>query len=574
MCGIAGQFALGSHLTEEFDWINRAIEKLIHRGPDSQSIRNFGRYSIAHTRLAIIDLTDDANQPFENDEGVLIFNGEIYNFKELAKEFGLIDLKTQSDTEVLFRLLQLGENFDIVKIRGMFSFAYWDKKKNVLKLARDHIGQKPLYYGVKNDTLYFSSYATHVFEVVGGSLSDEGLSQYESLQVNFAGKTLFERVQEIPPGHLLEVQGHKLELTRYWKPEVTRQIQFSREELLELIDQAVRRTLIADVNIGITLSGGLDSALVSGFAARFGQFSLYHGLYANEKDCDESLYAASQARFLSSKVTLVNLSSAQFDSDVIDTLNALDVPTSGPGSVGQFAVAREISKKNKVCLGGLGGDELFCGYSRYFLLDSGFQDSKILNGYEDLKNRFRSVPERENTLVKYFSLISRDSVEKLVSGKYKDEPAYNSFFQWVSQSIPFWMELQPMKLAMLIDQLVILPGLLHVEDGVSMNFGLEGRLPLIDVDLLNFANNLDLKLILESGPKAALRLIAKEFVSPSISSRQDKMGFPVPLNRWIEQKKLPIFSSHLDAAPLNNQWGRESWGKASLRAFKSRNKLL
>ncbi len=569
MCGIAGQLKLNSIPIQDTSWVDAAQQKLLRRGPDSQGMRNFGTYAAAHTRLAIIDLSDAANQPFEDEKGILVFNGEIYNFQDLAREYRLSGLKTQSDTEVLFHLLNRPEGLPLTKLRGMFSFAYFDKAGQSLIMARDHLGQKPLYYGINDQSLFFSSKAGHVFEAVGGGISNEGLSQYKSLQLNFAGHTLFDRVFELPPGYFLEVKANEITLTRYWSPSVTQDnVELNEQHLSDLLHQSVARTLVADVSIGIALSGGLDSSLVAGVASTFGDYPLFHGRYFEEPDCDESTYALAQARLLNQNLQIVNLSAGQFDNDFAATMEALDVPCAGPGAVGQYAVSREVSRSHKVVLSGLGGDELFGGYARYFLMDEKLHQSPILNGYGPLRKRLSSLPPSSDSIAKYYSLISRDDPSKLQSRAYLDEFSYQSFREWIIKAVPGWEDMHPLKIAMLIDQLIFLPGLLHVEDGVTMNFGTEGRLPLIDVDLLMYANSLSLNAVLKNGPKYPLKRVAKRLVDPTILNRVDKMGFPLPLNRWVESGQVPNFMSFPGFHDSVNQWDRQIWGNASLSAFK------
>jgi asparagine synthase (glutamine-hydrolysing) len=571
MCGIAGQYLMQQSEPSNSEWVEESIKRLIRRGPDSQNIRELNNFTAVHTRLAIIDLTADANQPFGDDDNLLVFNGEIYNYKELARDFRIASLRTKSDTEVLFRLLLDEKPSQILSsLRGMFAFAYYQKKHNSLLLARDHVGQKPLFYGIHAGSLFFSSKASHVFEAVGGDISDLGLDQYQKFQLNFSGVTLYNRVFELPPGHFLVVANGKIQVTRYWNPhEGGQQEKTDFEELSFLLRQAVDRTLISDVPVAATLSGGLDSSLVAGLARQNHNLPLFHGRYAEEKDCDESQYAIRQSEFMKNVLNIVELSQDQFDRDFRNTILALDTPKAGPGAVGQFAVAREISQKYKykVSIGGLGGDEIFCGYARYFLMDSSTYGFNILKEYSGLKEKVAITSKYSNNLERYFALISRQDQLELDNGSFRNSHAFQSFENWITKSMPDWKHMHPIKLAMIIDQLIVLPSLLHVEDGVGMFFGLEGRLPLVDVDLLEFANRLHIKLHISTGPKSLLKILAADYVHRSILDREDKMGFPVPVDRWSAngnfRESLHYFRP-LGAGPLSN---RKIWGNASFQVF-------
>lgn len=566
MCGIAGQLLLDKSGQHNFDWFRDSVNVLKHRGPDSDGNLKLDNFIMSHTRLAIQDLSGNAGQPFYDSNFALVFNGEIYNFQEIRNELREVKYKSASDTEVLFEFLKKYGAAQITRLRGMFAFAFYDVRNNSLLLARDHTGQKPLYYGSKGCNFFFSSLSTHVAEATGAELSTEGLNQYDALQFNFGGTTLFESVKELPPGYTLEIRGGKSTLARYWSPTpkfITQNVDY--EYLEFLLMQAVRRTLISDVEIALTISGGLDSSIVAGLANTMNTHALFHGRYRGEVGCDESKFAINQANFLNSNLQVVELSAEQFDSDFLTTILALGLPTGGPGSVGQLAVARQIAKKAKVSIGGQGGDELFLGYARHYVLEPDHWDSPILSNYSPMKSKLNEIPAKSSKIDRYFHLLYRGIKGGHETTAYRE--TLKEFQTWVEGYCSNWKEMDGMNLASLIDQATFLPSLMHVEDSVTMQYGLESRTPFLDVDLIEYVNSLTQSTKIADGPKGILKKISKEYVDPSILRRDDKMGFPVPLNDWIEKGLVPRVQSHIPLSNGHGKWSREAWGEASKSVF-------
>lgn len=569
MCGIAGQFLLDKSGAQNLLWFKDSVNVLKHRGPDSEGTFKSENLLLSHTRLAIQDLSSNAGQPFCDSNFALVFNGEIYNFQEIRDVLGEVKFKSLSDTEVLFEFLKKYGTAQITKLRGMFAFAFYDIRNNNLLLARDHTGQKPLYYGRQGSNFFFSSLSTHVAEATGTEVSLQGLRQYDALQFNFGGTTLFESVKELPPGYTLEIRDGKFTLARYWSPTpkfITQKVDY--EYLEFLLMQAVRRTLISDVDVALTVSGGLDSSLVAGLANTMNTHTLFHGRYRGEAACDESAFASNQASFLNSSIKIVELSAEQFDSDFLPTIMALGLPTGGPGSVGQFAVAREIAKQAKVSIGGQGGDELFLGYARHYVLEPELWGSPILSNYAPMKDKLKEIPTESNKLQRYFHLLYRGTKGGHETKQYRE--TLKEFQTWVEDYCSNWKEMDGMSLASLIDQATFLPSLMHVEDGVTMHYGLESRTPFLDVDLIEYVNSLTQNTKISKGPKGMLKKISEKYVDPSILKRDDKMGFPVPLNDWINKGLLPTIRGYIPLTKGYEKWSREVWGEASKSAFLKR----
>jgi asparagine synthase (glutamine-hydrolysing) len=573
MCGFAGAFSLndGPLKSSTSTWVANSKSRLSHRGPDGHGYAHGETFSVCHFRLAIVDLSSEADQPIERNGRILIYNGEIYNFKELGHKY-FPSKPYVSDTVLLFDLL-LNFGKEIVhELRGMFSFVFYDIDTRYLLAGRDHFGQKPLYYSKKANELVFSSIASHLGELVGFELSSEGLEQYKVLQTTFGGTTMFKNIYEIPPGHLIEFQFDQFRLEKYWRyPEPLETLTMDWEEKAsDLLVNAVNRCLLSDVPVTSVLSGGLDSALVSGIAAKLGKISeLYHGRFEGYPNFDESNFAKIQSSYLGIPLRIEELHSEQFDQDFVKTLHALDLPLAGPGSVNQYRVAAKIAKRYKVSLGGQGGDEFFHGYARYYVFDHQDKPLSILKGYESLIARGSIVG---TNLERYFNVIRRTADSEFIQKDKLHHRVFEQLEDYLKQVFPNFAEYSMEDLGPRFDQAVILPSLLHIEDSVTMIHGLEGRLPLLDVDLIAWISGVGAREVRKFGPKGLLKKLARPFVVPEILSRSDKMGFPIPLSDWIEEGLLPEFSALAGLFQNDGIAMRQTWGSVCESEFFRRTK--
>ena len=572
MCGLVGAIALTSNfLTPEiakFVESSKFHENTCSRGPDFNKSVVSPAINLMHFRLKIMDLTDSSNQPFENDRYVLVYNGEIYNYKELAKRFSFNE-EFLSDTQFLFKLLVQEGAKAIHLLRGMYAFAFIDKLTGETLLARDQFGQKPLYFTEINGALIFGSRAEFLASLHSYELSEDGLRQYKVLQSYIGATTLYKNVFQIEPGTFTIFQkGNEKTKTRFWCPtfENRRPSTDFLHEIAFLIENAVERTLIADVDIACTASGGLDSSLIAAIASsRVKNLQAYHGRFIEDKFFDESSFAILQANFSNFNLRIIELDSYQFEKDLLPTISALGVVSSGPGSVNQYRVAKSISKNHKVFLSGQGGDEVFGGYARYFAKSSKGASQLILVGYENLveKASFHSDP-----LISYMNVIRRSPG---INPFPKDMTHQNTLAEVVDLFDDAQLDLSEIpyeRIGMFFDQLVTLPNLLSVEDSISMIHGIEGRFPLLDLDVVNYMNSLGTEILFEEGPKSLLSSSSAKYLCPEILSRTDKMGFPLPLKAWGEAGKLPLFYSFLNDKNQNAH-DRDVWGQVSLNVLNS-----
>jgi asparagine synthase (glutamine-hydrolysing) len=373
MCGIAG--IVGGRCAERAA-MARMLDALRHRGPDDEAIHVGQGATLGHRRLSIIDL-EGGRQPIGNEDGTkwIVCNGEIYNYRELMAELEAKGHRfaTRSDTEVVLHLYEeLGEAC-VERLRGMFAFAIWDDESGTLFAARDHLGQKPLFYRLADGELAFASEIKALLTLLPGAPRPnlDALHQYLALRIVAPPLTMFEGIAKLPPAHCLSyAPGRGLRVWRYWNLAYEPKLQGTEEELLEALEQqlieSVRLHMVSDVPVGAFLSGGLDSTLVVALARTHAAagamptFTLGLPYGAFDEAPAARLVAARYGTEHHEQVLVPSLLES-----LPELVHHLDEP-SDPLSVCSFLVSRLASRHVKVVLGGDGGDELFGGYDRYY----------------------------------------------------------------------------------------------------------------------------------------------------------------------------------------------------------------
>lgn len=568
MCGIFGLVS-GSPLppgaSERI--LTEGISKITHRGPDGDGfwIDKGGNVSLAHVRLAIIGL-EDGQQPMHSadDRYVITYNGEIYNYIELREELGIKNFSTSTDTEVLLKGYQKWGTRLLNKLKGMFSFAIWDKEKKVLFLARDQFGIKPLYWCYTDNKFFFSSEQKALLPFLNEiSVDLFGLSDYFTYQYTVGTKTLFSNVLQVQPGHYLRVELDKKPVeTIYWN--VNYNIDYNHteswfvERLQELTDASVMRHLRADTEIGSYASGGVDSSLLSILASQKSAKRLrsYNGRFLGQK-YDESEFAKTITEENNIDLTVIDITEDDFVDNIERVIWHLDQPTAGPGSFPQFMVSKRASKDVKVVLGGQGGDEIFGGYARYLvayfeqcikgamegtLHDGNFlvtyqsiiPNLRTLEGYKPMLREFWADGLFSDPKDRYWRLVNRSNTfgDLIKQEFYNLNATYEEFskiYLGGSSTKESYFDLMTH-----FDFKTLLPALLTVEDRMSMAHGLESRVPLLDRELIEFSATIPADIKFKNGELK--RLLKKAFfneIPKSILQRKDKMGFPVPINDWL-----------------------------------------
>ncbi len=374
MCGLAGFTGPGADAPAI---VRRMIAALAHRGPDGNGEFTDARIALGHTRLAIIDLAGGAQPRVDAESGdALIFNGEIYGYRGLAAELRNdgVELCDRSDTEVLFQMLRRsGIRQTLAKIDGMFAFAFRDGRSSTLYLARDRFGEKPLFYGLADGNLVFGSELSALR--CHPAFRDSGIDRdaafqfltYEYLPGNRSGR---EGINKLPPGHLLSFADGRIALEAYWQPphgEVPAALDEVEglARLEHLLDRSVKDRLIADVPVGIFLSGGVDSGLVAALAARHATAITAFTVKMPEVSFDETPHAVKVASHLGINHEIVELGRGDLVNAFDSVSNRLDEPLADSSLLPTFLVCQAARRRMTVALGGDGADELFAGYPNF-----------------------------------------------------------------------------------------------------------------------------------------------------------------------------------------------------------------
>ncbi|MBU0553620.1 asparagine synthase (glutamine-hydrolyzing) [Myxococcota bacterium] len=558
MCGLVG--VLERRGAADAGRVRLMTRALAHRGPDGEGVITLGPLGLGHRRLAVIDTSRRAAQPMRTSDGrfTLVYNGAIYNFQALraALEARGEVFTSQGDTEVLLRAFAAWGLDVVERLNGMFAFAVWDSLAQRLTLARDRHGIKPLYYADTPSAFLFGSEVKALLQhpALRVRVSPEALNEYFTFQNIFSDRTLFEGVHLLPAGCTLTLSPGGAPITRrYWDYHFTEDETLSEEEALgELerrFEQAVERQLVADVEIGAYLSGGIDSASVVGQAARHQprlrtftcgfDLSSASGL---ELKFDERAAAERLANAFQTEHYQVVLKAGDMERVLPELIWHLEDPRVGQSYPNLYA-AQLASRFVKVVLSGTGGDELFAGYPwRYAASGLGAR------GQEDFIARHfaywqRLVPDALRGRFFRDQTVPEDYTARVFQGVYQDQLGGTRPQDYV-------------KLALYFDTKTFLHGLLLVEDKLGMRNRIETRYPFLDNDLVELAqripiaynlhgfrhieavdeNDLSKKVGLADGKQLLRRMLARTL--PHDITQAPKQGFSAPDGSWFKGKSL------------------------------------
>jgi asparagine synthase (glutamine-hydrolysing) len=552
MCGIVGY----AGRTASFPgMLRRMCDTIVHRGPDEAGyFESDPLVALGMRRLSIIDLAG-GSQPITNEDGsvVVVFNGEIYNFRELRQQLERQGhrFRTATDTEVLAHLYEEVGHRLVDELRGMFAFALWDTRRQRLLLARDRLGIKPLYYAIRDGGIIFGS-ELKTLEAAGVAPDRPdrtAIAQFLALGYIPDPFTIYAGVEKLEPGRTLEwMPGAPIRITRYWAPPAAADASIDKEtairELRRLLSEAVRYRLIADVPIGAFLSGGIDSAAVVAEMSRqldrpVETYSIGF-LEAEFNEADAAWETAAALRTSHHSLVLT----PEVDELVEDVLAAFDEPFADSSAIPTYAVSQLAAADLKVVLSGDGGDELFGGYTRY--LDFQRRDIAVPRPVRSVIGGFaRALPGGtfgRNRLIE----LSRDA-----AGRYRGMVANALAVREggvMEDGGPVWNGLLATAFEeaadqdrigrlLLVDLLSYLPGdILTKVDRMSMAHSLEARVPLLDHHLVEFAMRIPSSLKIRNGSgKWIFRRAIEDLVPPAVMQRP-KRGFGVPLATWMTRE--------------------------------------
>lgn len=565
MCGIAGiklfNTAPAISLVERLE---SALPLQRHRGPDAQRVFCLHHAVFGHNRLSIIDLDERSHQPFCDPTGryMLVFNGEIYNFRELkngllAKGYQFI---TGSDTEILLFLLIEKGKAALEELRGCFAFAFYDRKNDYLLLARDRMGINPLLYAFTEEGVWFASEIPFLLKAgIPFSIDQAALSAYLTYSYIPGTMTMLKDVNRLAPGHFLEVTKSAEKPEAYWFPKDKRPAPESYEQgvkqVRETVTQAIVSQLEADVPLGTFLSGGVDSSIVSAVArSHFDQLRTFSIAFDGNKLLDEGPYARRVAQAIGTQHHEIRLTEQIVFDAFDDVLNAFDEPFADSSAIAVYFLSQETAKQLKVSLSGDGADELFGGYNKH----TAFLKAQRIPAWQRKAIgpvlRF-SGGHREGKIANQLRKIGK--MGELLRYNWPDQYQYLAAMIGLDTPDKLLLQPQPYLLNLpettgtlndflLLDQLMVLPGdMLKKTDLMSMRHSLEVRTPFMDKDVVRLANSLpeDWKNDRKTG-KLVLKDAFRDMLPEEVFNRP-KHGFEVPLHRWL---------SHVAPHKQNPHW--------------------
>jgi asparagine synthase (glutamine-hydrolysing) len=553
MCGILGMLCVGEHIApERFD---RMLDTLSHRGPDGRGVRTLagGSVLIGHRRLAVIDTTPAGAQPMTNeDETVwLSFNGEIYNFASLRKQ--LIDLghrfRSDSDTEVIVHAYEQWGEDCVDHLRGIFAFGLWDERRQVWFLARDPIGVKPLYYAHYGARFAFASQPKAILADTEfcPAPDPDGLRDFLAYGYLPGSASAFSGIRKLPPGHTA-VFGRNTDIAIrcYWRPCYRPSDNDSFEAAATMlrgkIEEAVRMQMVSDVPIGVFLSGGIDSSLLTAIAGRIEPGLCTFTVGFDERESDERQYARTVSDLFATRHFESVLRRPRMEERLAAMQEHFDEPFDPNGPL-PFLELAAMARANGavVALGGDGGDELFAGYLRYddFDLPAGLQHGPASTAYRWLRRHALLWPRciAPHDLERFFAYegcladpaaagIFTDDFLGRMSGRPLDS---------LADRLP--ADMPAVAAAQLADaQLYLVDHVLCKVDRASMAHGVEARVPLLDQELVIAAFSVSTHNQYRRGErKALLKNIARDYLPPEIVTDRKK-GFSSPLGTWLDER--------------------------------------
>ena len=565
MCGIAGFIGRDRDITLMLDSIN-------HRGPDDRGIFIDNNVTLGHVRLSILDLSSHGHQPMEFDNLVIVFNGEVYNFKEIRDSLREYDFYSNSDTEVVLKAFHKWGVRAVDKFIGMFAFCIYDKKNKKLFVFRDRVGVKPLYYYFDGKNFAFASEIRAIKNYKNNlEINKDALCEFFQYGYIFDEISIYKNVKKVKPGHFLEIDLEKLQIkeNEYWSvlPFFENQFNKSEEKLIneleELLVDAFSLRMVSDAPVGVFLSGGVDSSIVAAILQKhIGDISTFT-IGFEENEYNEAPFAKAVAEYIGTNhiEKYLSVNEARKILDIFPKI--YDEPFGDSSGIPTYLVS-QIAKENgvKVVLSADGGDEIFCGYSRYWIT-------------KNLGDKFFKLPFfiRKN-IANFMDLIGIDRASKFNFGVKNFYHKYNQLSEMLK--VTSWQEFyekilhsskeydlhkllhcensnsfspfergekfNPMQGMMLWDFYRYLPDDILVKvDRATMANSIEGREPMLDHRIIEFMAQVPFNLKYKNGEsKYLLKKVLERYLPKELIYRP-KQGFGIPIFEWFSKDLIKKF---------------------------------
>jgi asparagine synthase (glutamine-hydrolysing) len=535
MCGIAG--IIGSRASVEIAQV--MAQRLRHRGPDGEGVWSEPGVALAHRRLAILDLSEAGHQPMLFDSQVLTYNGEIYNHERLRAAMPG-PWRSSGDTEVLVHLLAKQGSACLDRLVGMFAFAAWDTRERRLLLARDRLGIKPLYYQLLPDGIAFASELKALLVLGQPQIDHSAVRDYLFHGYIPAPKTIYRGIAKLPAGHTLTWADGRHSIARYWDPStaiIARSAGDTVRELDALLGDVVPAHTLSDVPVGVFLSGGMDSALTAYYLDTPHTYTL--GFDSGARS--ETAAARSAAEHLHTKHLEMTAPLADF-AEALERMPALfDEPFGDSAAWSNYLIAQFARREVTVALSGEGGDEIFCGYPRYWSRVGARSTvfNRSLARYLPPLSRLGQSMQRQAYagLPAYAAALgglTAQQIDSLLTERWR-EPQYD--YLWFYRQ--YWRDdLSPLAQLRWLDlNTDLAEGLLTKVDRTSMAHSLEVRPPLLDHRLVEFMLSVDPQVLVDQRLRRG-KLLVRQLMEPRLPLGhldRPKSGFGLPVHRWLRR---------------------------------------
>jgi asparagine synthase (glutamine-hydrolysing) len=595
VCGIFGVVSRGSPLPADF--LSKAARSLAHRGPDDSGtvllrVDN-QEIGLAHTRLSIIDLSPLGHQPMHDTAtgNWIVFNGEIYNFRELRKELEAdrAEFKSHSDTEVILAAYRTWGEDCLTRLRGMFAFALWDASRKKLLLARDPMGIKPLYYHQSERTFLFASEVRTLLQtgLVPRKTDPAGVLSYLTFGSVYEPWTIVSGVRAVPAAHVLTLENGFVTTSRqYWSALPSSAPNRTPDQLRAILRDAVLSHLVSDVPVGVFLSGGIDSSALVAVLSQNGVRANTFSLVFQEEDFDEGPYSREVARRFGTEHHEIGVSATDTLACLPEALCAMDQPTID-GINTYLVSAKTRAAGVKVALTGLGADELFAGYSnfrrvpkleafsrRFGRLPTVVQRSlaasmTLFSGTGDRRRKMLELADPDSTVHPCFllrTLFAASDRDGLFPAQDRQD-LQKSIDQVLQESVNESQSLDPVnRVSYLESRWYMRNTLLRDSDFMSMAHGLELRVPFLDRPLVEACFRIPGNQKLEGDSPKSLLLRSLGVELPSEIVHRPKRGFTLPFERWLRGDMRPVvedalFKTNWEQISMNASAVREVWNR-------------
>ncbi|UOF90136.1 asparagine synthase (glutamine-hydrolyzing) [Fodinisporobacter ferrooxydans] len=575
MCGICGLMTKNNQAVDETTII-RMCDQIIHRGPDDHGVYLDHGVGLGFRRLSIIDL-EGGHQPLSNEDGTvwIIFNGEIYNYQSLRRQ--LIDLghtfKTEADTEVIVHLYEEKGPDCVRELRGMFAFAIWDSRNQQLFAARDYFGIKPFYYVETGDHFAFGSEIKSLLQVPGVKREVDAQSFWNYLTFQYVPEpdTMFRQIKKLPPAHRMVLKNGTLKIERYWEasfhPEPDKPLSFFVEGTRELLKESVKIHMNSDVPRGAFLSSGVDSSTVVALLRKMEQVKTFTVGFEGAGGMNEIEYARETARILGTEHRDVVISAETYREQLPRLAFYQDEPVADPSAIALYFVAELASKYITVVLSGEGADEIFGGYTIYreplslkmfdYMPPSMRRTLGSMAAYmpEGVKGRSflmrGSKPVQERFVGNAF--IFTDEEKRRFVKINADAPGFVKPFDITGNYYQRAASYDDVTKMQYVDIHTWLAGdILMKADKMTMANSLELRVPFLDKEIFEFAAKIPMQYrLMNNTTKFVLREAVKDILPKEVSTRK-KLGFPVPMRKWLRNEFYDWAYQLIESSPIDS----------------------